>query len=124
MVTLFAALLLCSYSVAGNAVNYEYDDAGRLVAAFYGGEKSIVYGYDAKGNLVTYSAHGGVKRGDLNLDDAVDIADALAGLRLLSGLPPVDNMDIAGYLESQLDVIHVLGLSEITYILQNIAELR
>lgn len=121
--TLLAAFLLCPPGAAANPVQYSYDAGGRLAAVFHGGEKTITCGYDVNGNLVAYTARGGTKRGDLNLDDDVNLIDALAALRLLSGLP-VKDMDITGYLESQRGVLLLLGLSEVIHILRDIADLR
>ena len=123
MLTLLAVLLLCSSDAVANTIQYSYDDAGRLAAVSYGGEKSITYGYDVNGNLVTYKAGGGVKRGDVNMDGDVNLIDALVALRLLSGLA-ISGVDLAGYLDSQQDVLFLLGLSEVIYILRDLAEPR
>lgn len=51
----FLILLLChllAVPASAGAIIYTYDDAGRLTGADYGGGKSIIYAYDANGNLL------------------------------------------------------------------------
>ena len=45
-------LVLLSNTAASTVVSYEYDAAGRLVAADYGDKGRIEYAYDAGGSLV------------------------------------------------------------------------
>ncbi len=49
-----AALGIClalASSLFAGTVTLTYDDAGRLIDANYGNDRSISYGYDANGNL-------------------------------------------------------------------------
>ena len=61
------ALLLALPLMAVAAVNYTYDDAGRLATVDYGDGRTIVYTYDAAGNLLsrtTTSANGSSSSSD------------------------------------------------------------
>jgi hypothetical protein len=60
-----------------------------------------------------------VKKGDINGDDVVDMADAVAGLQVLVGLSP-DSIE----LEADVDDDGKIGLAEVLFVLQVIAELR
>ena len=52
LVAVAFALFMVAPAIAGT-VSYEYDDAGRLVKADYGGGTAIEYVYDDAGNLLT-----------------------------------------------------------------------
>ena len=47
------SLLLALPLIAAAAVNYTYDDAGRLATVDYGDGRTIAYTYDAAGNLLS-----------------------------------------------------------------------
>jgi YD repeat-containing protein len=116
-------LLTPVWEAPAATIQYAYDDAGRLVRADYGGGKRITYGYDANGNSLKRTAIGEIIRGDVNVDGAVNLLDALVTLRLLSGLVPPDQA-IADYMAGGKASSEKLGFPDVLWILQNIAELR
>lgn len=117
------ALLLFAHTVTAATIQYTYDDAGRLTMADYGISKRIAYGYDDNGNLLTRITVGEIVRGDVNIDGMVNLKDALVTLRILSGQSSPDS-GIADYISTKQDVIDVLGMPEVLFILQYIAEMR
>ncbi len=48
---IFFGLAAAASSLLASDVTFTYDDAGRLIAADYGGDRQISYRYDANGNL-------------------------------------------------------------------------
>lgn len=81
------ALAVLAVSYAGAAViTYTYDDAGRLINADFG-EKAVSYTYDPAGNLTKQVIQEPVEPGDVNGDKAINLADAIAALKIAAGLP-------------------------------------
>lgn len=61
----------------------------------------------------------GLKKGDVNGDDNVDLADAVLSLQVLAGLDP-DGVELG----ADVDADGKIGLGEVIYILQKVAGLR
>ena len=59
------------------------------------------------------------RSGDIDNDDDVDLADAIAGLKILAGIPPASVNPGADVNRDQR-----IGLEEVIYVLQKVAELR
>ena len=96
-------------TASAGTVNYTYDDAGRLIKADYGDERTIIYGYDLAGNLLRRVV-------------AVEItlADAILALQVLAG----NEASTSVYKEADLNGDAKMGLGEVVSILQKICEVR
>ncbi len=53
--------ILCAGAASAAAVQYTYDDMGRLIRAVYGVDRAIAYAYDANGHLVHRIVQDGIK---------------------------------------------------------------
>ena len=61
----FLVLLFLTFGATSPAaVNYSYDDAGRLVTVDYGNGTTITYTYDKAGNLVSKATAQAPKAGE------------------------------------------------------------
>jgi YD repeat-containing protein len=109
--------------VAATTLQYTYDNMGRLLKADFGGGRSLSYTYDLNGNFLTRTALAEIIRGDVNTDGTVNLMDALVTLRVLSG-QSIPSETFSDYVASRGDAASPLGLSEVLFILQDIANLR
>ena len=107
-----AVLLAMLAAIAGPAdavqVRYIYDAAGRLTAAQYPCV-TLAYTYDVDGNLVQRAAK-----------VAWTLADSVTALRVLAQ----QQLMPAGCGFQDLDNDAAIGLAEIVYMLQRVADLR
>ena len=73
----------------------------------------------------TIHNHAGTVKGDINWDGEIDLTDAVIALKVLVG-SDVSSMIVLDYGLSNSDANgdDMIGLSEILYIMQKIAELR
>jgi len=107
-----AFLWLCAvpYATAGTVtVSYTYDDAGRLIKADYGNEKSITYFYDYAGNIV-----------ENVLNAELALADAILVLQVLAMIEPSSNI----YKDTDVSGDGRIGLEEVVFILEKVSGLR
>jgi YD repeat-containing protein len=120
---LFFLLLFSTQPAAATTLQYTYDNMGRLLKADFGGGRSLSYTYDLNGNFLTRTAMAEIIRGDVNIDGTINLMDALVTLRVLSG-QNVPSETFSDYVASRGGAASPLGLSEVLYILQDIAQLR
>jgi YD repeat-containing protein len=81
-------LILCVCgATSASTVTYIYDDAGRLINADYGNERSISYTYDANGNLLSRKVKVGPSiPGDCDGDGAVSIGEVQKAINQFLGI--------------------------------------
>ena len=120
LVLTFFFLLMLTSSALSASIIYQYDQAGRLVSASYGGQV-ISFNYDAMGNMLQRSVSIDIDKGDVNNDGATDLEDAILILKNLVG-EPVNLSSLALY--ADVDGDNKLDKKEIIYILQNVSQMR
>jgi YD repeat-containing protein len=105
-------------------ISYEYDRLNRLTSVLYGSGTRISYAYDPAGNRLTVTRAVEMIKGNINEDELVNLADAILGLQILSGLNPTGIR--SGYAASGTDVgaNRKIGPEEVIYILQKVGEMR
>jgi len=82
-------LLLWPLPTPAGTIAYTYDTAGRLTGARTATGLDLAYAYDAAGNRKTYAvAVNALQPGDIDIDGAVTLGDAVLALKVLSGLSP------------------------------------
>ena len=82
--------VLLPFTSDGATISYQYDNLNRLTKVRYGDGTWITYVYDPAGNRLsrTLSLNNAALKGDINGDDLVNLADAIKGLQIVSGLNP------------------------------------
>jgi YD repeat-containing protein len=126
VVVVLLGWMLLPLTSHSTTIIYQYDRLNRLTSVRYEGGSFISYTYDPAGNRLsrTISAVVLPVKGNINEDELVNLADAILGLQILSGLKPAGiRSDYAG---SGADIGNNLkiGLEEAIYILQKVAGMR
>lgn len=96
-------------TASAGTVNYTYDDAGRLIKADYGDERTIIYAYDLAGNLL--------KR---IVTTEITLADAILALQVMASIEPSEPV----HKEVDVNEDVRIGLEEVVCILQKVSGLR
>jgi hypothetical protein len=113
------AICLCVCTPADAVViTYTYDDAGRLIKADCGNDRTLRYVYDNNGSLIEKTVTAGAAPGDVDADSHITLADALYALRVQSG----ENVSVS--LPADVNNDRKIGLPEAEYVLQKLADLR
>jgi YD repeat-containing protein len=109
---------------ATTTITYQYDRLNRLTSVLYDDVTRISYTYDPAGNRKALARTVEVLKGKINEDELVNLADAILGLQLLSGLNPSGIR--SDYAASGTDVggNKKIGLEEVIYILQKVGQVR
>jgi YD repeat-containing protein len=98
-----------------------YDNLDRLTKADYGGGVSVAYAYDNAGNITATATVGNLALfGDIDGSGSVDLADAIIGLQLLTGIEPTADMRI----EADVNGDGKIGPEEVVYIMEKSAGKR
>ena len=120
-----ALVVLFSYTpVFAAAFTYSltYDDANRATYISADNNNSVTHEFRANGQLSRVVVRGSAPSsglGDLNHFNGVDLADAILGLKVVSGLNPSGI-----FLDADVNSDGKIGLQETIYILQKVAGLR
>ena len=95
-------------------ITYQYDDAGRLIGADYGGGKTITYTYDKNGNLLQRKVQeGSTVEGDVDQNSVVDIVDALLTSMHYLGINVSGNFQVADLDgNGEIDMGDAIGIAE------------
>ena len=88
IIVLFVLFAGLTPALAGH-VDYNYDNAGRLIQADFGSNKYLTYSYDNNGNLMARTTVSfTLNDGDVNHSGATDLTDTVLILKILAGLTP------------------------------------
>jgi len=121
---LVLGMVLYPFQGSGTTIIYQYDRLNRLTSVLYEDVNRISYVYDAAGNRLSVTRSIEVLKGNINEDELVNLADAILGLQVLSGLKPAGIR--SDYAASGTDVNsnQRIGMEEVIYILQKVAGIR
>lgn len=107
------SVIFFSIPSAESSVTYTYDKLNRLTSVTYGNMSTITYSYDSAGNRLKKIVTRGNGDGDINSDNAIDVSDAMLGLKILVGVSPS-----ALHITADVDGDGKIGLVEEIYILR------
>jgi YD repeat-containing protein len=121
---LVLGMVLCPFQGSGTTITYRYDRLNRLTSVLYDDVTRISYAYDPAGNRLSVIRGIEVPKGKINEDELVNLADAILGLQVLSGLKTAGVR--SDYAASGTDVggNQKIGLEEVIYILQKVGQVR
>ena len=85
-----ALLFAAAQLFAQTKVRYTYDSLNRLTKVICSDGTTVEYTYDALGNRLSkkVSKKAPIRKGDVNEDGAVDIADVVAVYNIMAGMNP------------------------------------
>ena len=106
-------------ALAGH-IDFNYDNAGRLIQADFGQNRDITYLYDNNGNLLRrIAASVTLNDGDVDHSGITDLTDTVLILKILAGLTPTGI-----YKDCDVNNNEIIDMNDAIYSLQRVAEKR